>query len=341
MRSQDSLISVIVPVYRVEQYLDRCVESIVNQTHRNLEIILIDDGSPDKCPEICDRWAERDARVIVIHQENRGVSAARNAGIAIASGAYIGFVDSDDFVRPDYYETLYTILVSNHAEMSICMHSVVDEDGLVIPKYLQRPSLKPGVYTGRELLKVGFIFTVWSTLLTADLCRKEIFPEDRSYGEDSYYIVHLIVDCNVISVTNKKLYMYTQRSESAMSRLRQYVDEKALSEQISLSVELYHLLKSRNMPVPAHRIMYGAYYMAFDLIRQRIYFKNRNYRIINRHMRLLIGKTIRLEKVGSVIFFPYVIGYYLKRQVFPSIKQRLAWRWRAIKRRLSTKHGEP
>ena len=96
------LISVIVPVYQVEEYLDRCVQSIVDQTYTNLEIILVDDGSPDRCPQMCDEWAKRDSRIRVIHKENGGLSDARNAGMQAASGTYIAFVDSDDWVSERY-----------------------------------------------------------------------------------------------------------------------------------------------------------------------------------------------------------------------------------------------
>lgn len=106
MNSQPK-ISVIVPVYKVENFLDRCVESIVGQTYENLEIILVDDGSPDNCPSMCDKWAEKDRRIKVIHKENGGVSSARNAALDIVSGDYIGFVDSDDWIDPGMYEFLY------------------------------------------------------------------------------------------------------------------------------------------------------------------------------------------------------------------------------------------
>lgn len=104
------MISVIVPVYKVEPYLDRCVRSIVEQTYTDLEIILVDDGSPDNCPAICDAWAERDSRVKVIHKQNGGLSDARNAGMDIATGEYIGFVDSDDWIAPEMYQILYNML---------------------------------------------------------------------------------------------------------------------------------------------------------------------------------------------------------------------------------------
>ena len=121
MEGNQSLISVIVPVYKVEQYLDKCVESIVNQTYRNLEIILVDDGSPDNCPAMCDGWAKRDYRIKVIHKANGGLSDARNAGIAVASGEFIGFVDSDDWVAPFFYERLISILIDNDCDISACV----------------------------------------------------------------------------------------------------------------------------------------------------------------------------------------------------------------------------
>ena len=114
----DGLISVIVPVYKTEKYLDRCVQSIVDQTYRNLEIILVDDGSPDSCPGICDAWAAKDSRNKVIHKENGGQSDARNAGIAAATGEYIAFVDSDDRIHPRILECLHDAIVLHGADVA-------------------------------------------------------------------------------------------------------------------------------------------------------------------------------------------------------------------------------
>ena len=99
-----ALISVIIPVYKVEEYLENCIQSVIKQTVSDLEIILVDDGSPDQCPEICDLWADKDSRIKVIHKENGGLSDARNAGLDIAQGEYLSFVDSDDWIAPDMYE---------------------------------------------------------------------------------------------------------------------------------------------------------------------------------------------------------------------------------------------
>ena len=113
-------ISIIVPVYKVEKYLDKCVNSIVGQTYKNLEIILVDDGSPDNCPAMCDEWAQKDSRIKVIHKKNGGLSSARNAGLDACTGDYIGFVDSDDWIEPDMYEYLLNIGMKNNADVSRC-----------------------------------------------------------------------------------------------------------------------------------------------------------------------------------------------------------------------------
>lgn len=117
MLEEQPLISVIVPVYGVEQSLNECVASIVEQTYRNLDIILVDDGSPDRCPEMCDQWSSKDARIRVIHQRNAGPSAARNVGLDASHGEYIGFVDPDDHIAADMYKTLLNNLLREHADV--------------------------------------------------------------------------------------------------------------------------------------------------------------------------------------------------------------------------------
>lgn len=114
------LITVIVPIYKVEEYLDRCIESIINQTYENLEVILVDDGSPDNCPKMCDEWAKKDKRIKVIHKENGGLSDARNRGIENANGKYISFIDSDDWIENNMISTLYKFLVETSSDISTC-----------------------------------------------------------------------------------------------------------------------------------------------------------------------------------------------------------------------------
>lgn len=122
------MVSIIIPVYKVEKYLSKCIESIFKQTYFDLELILVDDGSPDKCPEICDTYASKDERVVVIHQKNAGVSAARNAGLEKAKGEYIGFVDPDDWIAPEMYKKMISELESSESDLAICGYEYYDED---------------------------------------------------------------------------------------------------------------------------------------------------------------------------------------------------------------------
>ena len=133
MSEKQPLISVIVPIYKVEQYLNRCVQSIVDQTYKNLEIILVDDGSPDNSPEMCDAWAEKDDRVQVVHKKNGGVSSARNAGLDAANGAYIGFVDGDDYIEPDMYAQLLQAIQKDSSDMAVCGY-YYNQDAVTFPE---------------------------------------------------------------------------------------------------------------------------------------------------------------------------------------------------------------
>ena len=112
----NSLVSIIIPIYNVEQYLDRCIKSVINQTYKNIEIILVDDGSTDKCPEICDQYAQKDNRIVVIHKENGGLSSARNAGMKVLKGEYMLFVDSDDWIKGNTVEELLQIAIEHDVD---------------------------------------------------------------------------------------------------------------------------------------------------------------------------------------------------------------------------------
>ena len=121
-------ISIIIPIYNVKEYLKRCVDSVLNQSYKNIEVILIDDGSTDGSEKICDEYAKKDKRVVVVHQKNSGVSASRNKGIELATGKYIGFVDSDDYIHKDMFEKLYNSLISTSSSISMCNYQLLDVD---------------------------------------------------------------------------------------------------------------------------------------------------------------------------------------------------------------------
>ena len=147
---EQELITVIIPVYKVEAYLEKCVESVRNQTYANLEIILVDDGSPDGCPAMCDELAARDERIQVIHRENGGLSAARNTGLDAAKGRYVAFVDSDDYIASKMFEKLHAALIGARADMAVCDLACVDEQGE--PTQLLRP-LEPGVINREQVFQ--------------------------------------------------------------------------------------------------------------------------------------------------------------------------------------------
>ena len=122
-------ISIIVPIYNIENYVDKCVASMVGQTYKNLEIILVDDGSTDNSGALCDKWAKLDERIIVLHKENEGLSDARNSGLEIATGKYIGFIDGDDWLAADMYDYLHQLITKHDGDISVCEHYVEDENG--------------------------------------------------------------------------------------------------------------------------------------------------------------------------------------------------------------------
>ena len=180
------LISVIIPVYRVEEYLSRCVDSVLAQTYENMEVILVDDGSPDGCPAICDAYAALDSRVRVLHQKNTGLSGARNAGIDASHGKWLAFVDSDDYLAPRFLERLYEVCVDTGSDLGVCRWEYVK--GEPIP---ERGSGGVRVYTGREMLANlytpdGAYFVVaWNKLYRRELFREIRYPLGRIHEDEA------------------------------------------------------------------------------------------------------------------------------------------------------------
>lgn len=211
------LISVIVPVYNVEPYLDRCVESIVNQTYRNLEILLVDDGSPDRCPEMCDAWAEKDSRIKVIHKENGGLSDARNVGMAAASGELIGFVDSDDWIAPEMYQRLYAALITTGSDIAACGAEMVYGDDTPSRKLtaegefiLSNEEAMQAIIEEKQLKQ-----PVWYKLYKTNLIQGILFPVGK-YHEDVFWSYRVVGKARKIAVFDTPCYFYLQRNESIM-----------------------------------------------------------------------------------------------------------------------------
>ena len=208
------LISVIVPVYKVDAFLDECVNSIVNQTYTNLEIILVDDGSPDKCPEICDAWAEKDSRVKVIHQKNAGVSFARNAGLDLAEGDYIGFVDSDDYIAPDMYQVMMEALKGSTKKMACCSPYFVTDQGKLIREGVQPSQREMSIAKAiDEVFWMRVEVAVWGKLYDRAIFEDIRFPVGET-NEDFPLVIPTIVKANGMAHVQRCLYYYRQRAGS-------------------------------------------------------------------------------------------------------------------------------
>lgn len=209
------MISVIVPVYKVEAYLERCVKSLLSQTYTNLEIILIDDGSPDHCGEMCDCWAALDTRIKAVHQKNAGQAGARNAGLEICKGEYVCFVDSDDEIDPQMIEILYEAIHDDKYDLAICGHCRFREAGQLPP--FQGNMVETKVLDSSGLWQEVFgrlNNAVWNKLYRMDLIGSLRFPRGLIHGEDLIFNLQYILRCKSAVMFDAPLYHYFDRPGS-------------------------------------------------------------------------------------------------------------------------------
>lgn len=215
-------VSILVPVYNVEKYIEECIESLINQTYENLEIILVDDGSTDNSGIICDKYAEKDSRIKVIHQENQGLATVRNVSVAAATGDYIGFVDSDDFVSPDMYSDMMSIAQENEADIVMCNLGYVDQNGNEIPNVRSAKLISERILTGRQFVTELCKEYNSTYVVTVDkLYRRSLFEgiryPDGRINEDEAVIHRITHKCSKIVFTPKAYYFYRQQPSSIMN----------------------------------------------------------------------------------------------------------------------------
>lgn len=210
------LISIIIPIYKVELYIDKCIESILKQTWKNIEVILVDDGSPDKCGQICDEYAKKDTRIKVIHKDNGGLSDARNAGVEVATGNYIGFVDSDDWIDENFYEQLIDKMKKTGADIVAAGVKKVWEDGkMEIMTPFQEIQLS-NQEAMKAIIEESFLKQpVWYKLYRADVAQVKF--KKGVLHEDNYWSYQVIAKANKVVVMPEPYYYYRQRSNSIMS----------------------------------------------------------------------------------------------------------------------------
>lgn len=226
-----NLISIIVPVYNVQQYVGPCIESIIKQTYKNLEIIIINDGSVDGSLSVCEEYAEKDKRIKIISQKNGGLSAARNTGLDHARGEYIGFVDSDDRVSPVFVEVLFHLITTYHADISQCSYTKTENthDEIRQKDFLPAISIYQQDEYIQKLYDARFYpsnIICWNKLYTKKLWEDVRFPSNLLH-EDEYTIPEILLKAENIVVTTEPLYGYLQRSNSIMSSenlVKRYTD---------------------------------------------------------------------------------------------------------------------
>ena len=216
------MVSVIIPIYNVEKYLEECVESVLYQTYQDLEIILVDDGSPDGCGAICDEYAQKDKRVKVIHKENGGLSDARNAGLDVCRGDYIVFVDSDDCIHPQMIERLYNLLMKYQTDMAICSFQDIEENEMPLyakydaqgKEYCFEKENIMNQLQSRNLLTV----VAWNKIYKARLFENIRYP--KGYIHEDEFIIHKLLHlCTRTVYTEEKLYYYRKRGDSIMGNI--------------------------------------------------------------------------------------------------------------------------
>ena len=239
MSQEKALISVIIPVYKVEKYVEKCIQSVINQTYENLQIILVDDGSPDNCGKICDEYAKKDHRIEVIHKSNGGLSDARNKGLEIAKGEYIGFGDSDDYIEADMYEVLYNLLKQYNADVSICNFYTVSQGKISVKNADNGINEYNRIEILKEILLDKNIQSyAWNKLYKKELFDEIKYPIGKKY-EDIGTTFFLLEKCNKVVVTGKSEYYYINRQDSIVNN----VTETTITDYIELIMQRYDYIE--------------------------------------------------------------------------------------------------
>ncbi len=304
-------ISVIVPVYKVEEYLDRCVESILAQTFTDFELILVDDGSPDNCPAMCDEWATKDKRIRVIHKDNEGVSIARNMAVSIAKGQFVTFVDSDDAITQEYLTILWNGITKHNAD--ICVATKIDIDSKTRPT----TGISQTFDNCEAIRQYGFINderfrAPWAKLIKKEIVLKHPFPTDRSYSEDMAIVYKWYFSANIIVDIQSQVYYYTINEEGVTLQkygLHRLGNLKTLHEMLEFLRDncLFDLHKLK-----LDEYLYQLFWQSKELIKI-------NRTDISNKLITEIKNRLRNEESATISEYPQYYNY-----VYP---KRMKWYW--------------
>lgn len=216
-----NIISIIVPIYKVEKYLDRCINSILNQTFTDFELILVDDGSPDRCGDICDEYAKKDKRIKVIHKENGGLSDARNSGLDVATGKFVAFIDSDDFIHKDMYMILYNAIIDSKSDISQCKFKYFFKEDELNKNIINDGNYK--IYNNIDAIEEvienkNLNVNVWNKLYKKELFNDIRFPKGKIH-EDEFVTYKVFYKASSISFVDKELYYYFSNDLGIMKNI--------------------------------------------------------------------------------------------------------------------------
>ena len=298
-------ISIIIPIYKVEDYISKCIKSVIAQSYHNLEIILIDDGSPDRCGDICDDYAERDSRIRVIHRQNGGISAARNSGLEVATGEYVLFVDSDDYIHPDMVERMHDVALNKQADVVVCDYVKVNEDEEIeIPEESRQViDITEDNRLNYMLGETKIIFTVvWNKLYKRKLFQNIRFPEGKLH-EDEFVTYKLLHSAGKVCYLKDAFYYYVQRTSSIMG---EGINLKTL-QRLDAFQERMLFYQKRNMQDYYYQMLNHYRYFLNDFIKNG-YGKRKELKPYKEYYRKQIRKYVwKLNaclktKIGFILF---------------------------------------
>lgn len=273
------LICVIVPVYNAEKYLDKCIESVLSQTYKNLEIILIDDGSPDNCPQICDKWAKNDGRIKVIHKENGGVSSARNAGLDKITGEYITFIDSDDWIEQDYISTLLENALTTGADVVVYSFTFENLQGDA-----EKITTQSGIFEKNDIVSNYLLDKIrpeaCGKLINSQIIKSIRFDESFGYAEDLLFNYEVFKQCTKISCINSHKYHYLQESGNS-STTAVITENRANAYKIFEKILLDNAEKSELYPAAVWRFTVAVLAILSRVMRDRQISEKYYYEIVN------------------------------------------------------------
>ena len=332
------LVTVVVPVYNVEKYLDRCIDSIVNQTYKNLEIILVDDGSPDNCPKMCDDWAEKDSRIKVIHKKNTGLGMARNSGMEIAEGDYILFVDSDDYIALSTIEKCVVEFKKTNADVVMFGRFNVLPDGNIKEKHIMTEQyvfsgdsvindILPGMFTYARGTGVSSCCKMYSLNIIKESNIK--YKSEREIiSEDAFFILELFKYVKRVAIIPESFYYYCQNSGSLTTSYKKDRQEK----NNSFLLKSLEKIKSNNYPdcvENALKVRYHAYTISAlkQILNSDLADSEKKEEIYKTFKDITLNETLSPDVLGiekkTLKIFYYLVRYKMYGLAFLMLKIRV------------------